>query len=202
MYNNNNSGSYNNFSNEIFSQEIYAGRNRSYFIIIKKDKNDEMYLTIKELKFNPDGTKEVHRVMIFQADFGNFLVGMQKAVEFIKSENPQAIAIRTKPTFREQDQNEQDVNGDSSQNSRQEPTKPTIQKSEPKSNSETKNFEEEGTRFSTKDYKTVAPTIIQPKQIIEEPTPVDGNVVTEVKTKQPEKPIVSFEDLDDLLEMN
>ncbi len=201
MYNNNNSSSYNNFSNEIFSQEIYAGRNRSYFIIIKQDKNDEMYLTIKELKFNPDGTKEVHRVMIFQADFGNFLVGMQKAVEFIKKENPKAIAIRSKPTFKEPDHNDQERSS-AIQSPLSENNKPIVSKPEPKEVIETRYFEEEGTRFSTKDYKSVAPTIIQPKKIIEEPTEVDGNVVTEVKPKAPEKEVVSFEDLDDLLEMN
>jgi Protein of unknown function (DUF3276) len=188
MYNNNNSSSYNNFSNEIFSQEIYAGRNRSYFIIIKQDKNGEMYLTIKELKFNMDGTKEVHRVMIFQADFGNFLVGMQKAVEFIKSENPQAIAIRTKPTFKEQD-----INEGATPIKTETPIK-VQQIPQPRT-------EHEGTTISTRDYKP-SPTIIQPKQIIEEPTPVDSNVVAEVRAKLPEKEVVTFDDLDDLLEMN
>jgi Protein of unknown function (DUF3276) len=191
MYNNN-SSSYNNFSNEIFSQEVYAGRNRSYFIIIKQDKNGEMYLTIKELKFNMDGTKEVHRVMIFQADFGNFLVGMQKAVEFIKSENPKAIAIRTKPTFKEQDHDENDSI----------PTiKPVVANPPQSAPAPQPKPEHEGTTISTKDYKP-APTIIQPKQIIEEPTPVDSNVVTEVRAKLPEKEVVTFDDLDDLLEMN
>ncbi len=201
MYNNN-SSSYNNFGNEIFSQEIYAGRNRSYFIIIKQDKNEEMYLTIKELKFNPDGTKEVHRVMIFQADYGNFLVGMQKAVEFIKKENPKAIALRTKPTFKDQDYKE----AESSELS--EPKKEIvigsqiIRKFKPTTTIATKHYEDEGTRFSTKDYKSVPPTIIQPKSVIEEPTPFDKNVVSEIKSKLPEKEIVSFEDLDNLLEMN
>lgn len=190
MYNNNNSSSYNNFSNEIFSQEVYAGRNRSYFIIIKQDKNGEMYLTIKELKFNMDGTKEVHRVMIFQADFGNFLVGMQKAVEFIKSENPKAIAIRTKPAFKDSE--------DSDSNS---PTQPALTKIIQESSVQKSEQHHEGTTISTKDYKP-APTIIQPKQIIEEPTAVDSNVVTEVRAKLPEKEVVTFDDLDDLLEMN
>ena len=196
MYNNN------NFSNEIFSQEIYAGRNRSYFIIIKQDKNGEMYLTIKELKFNPDGTKEVHRVMIFQADFGNFLVGMQKAVEFIKKENPKAIAIRSKPTFKEPEHNDREYTGAIQSSKIEFGTKPVAQKYISKDVIERKDFDEEGTRFSSKDYKSAAPTIIQPKKIIEEPTEVDGNVVAEVKIKVLEKEVVSFEDLDDLLEMN
>jgi Protein of unknown function (DUF3276) len=191
MYNNNNSSSCNNFSNEIFSQEVYAGRNRSYFIIIKQDKNGEMYLTIKELKFNMDGTKEVHRVMIFQADFGNFLVGMQKAVEFIKSENPKAIAIRTKPTFKESE--------DGDFNSQPQPVSTKIIQESPVQKSQQHH---EGTTISTRDYKLTPATIIQPKQIIEEPTPVDSNVVAEVRAKLPEKEIVSFDDLDDLLEMN
>jgi Protein of unknown function (DUF3276) len=187
---NNNSSNYNNFGNEIFSQEVYAGRNRSYFIIVKQDRNGEMYLTIKELKFNMDGTKEVHRVMIFQADFGNFLVGMQKAVDFIKSENKQAIAIRLKPTFKETE------NDDSNQ--LPTPLVSTINRSTPLSQVKT-NIDRPINSLGNHNPNS---TIIQLKNTFEESNSHDDKVVSEVRVKLPEKEIVTFDDLDDLLDMN
>ena len=226
MYNKYSGGSnYNDYSNEIFTEEIYAGRNRSYFIIVKKDKNEQIYLTLKELKYNADDTKEVHRTMIFEADLGNFLVGLQNAVEFIKKDYPDAIVTRERPP-KEYNENREDY---------QPRTQRTFERNEasdaprhkfmkrgfdrpspfPSANQSSQNVEpnqlidetqsesiDNTSIISTKSYVAPSPTIITPKKIIEEPTIVDDKVTQEVKTKAPEKPIVTFEDMEDVMDLN
>jgi Protein of unknown function (DUF3276) len=72
--------------NELFFWKIKAGVNRYYYINVKKDKNQELYLVIKEVKIDPDGNKEVHRVMVFEKDFKKFVFGMKKCLEFVNEE--------------------------------------------------------------------------------------------------------------------
>ena len=242
MYNKYSGGNnYNDYSNELFTEEIYAGRNRSYFIIVKKDKNEQVYLTLKELKFNSDDTKEVHRTMIFEADLGNFLVGLQNAVDFIKKDYPDAIITRERPAKEFSDVHEERPRGNrnydnSSYNKNLNIV--TTDNSAPKHKFMKRGFtslprpsneileqglnqsidnhntnskpdfqleseiQETTSIISTKNYVAPAPTIITPKKIIEEPTIVDDKVTKEVRTKAPEKPVVTFDDMDDVLELN
>lgn len=77
-------------SNEIFTWKVKAG-NRVYFMNVKKDKNERLYLVIKESKQGDEegSTKEVHRIMIFEKDFDRFFYGMEQVSKFV---NDQIIA--------------------------------------------------------------------------------------------------------------
>jgi hypothetical protein len=83
-YNNTNSGDKN--QNEIFTWRVKAGANRIYYLNIKTDRKGDFYLVIKETKHRDDGSKEVHRVMVFEKDLGRFVQGMQKVVEEIEKQ--------------------------------------------------------------------------------------------------------------------
>jgi hypothetical protein len=76
-----------NYQNELFTWKIKAGTNRIYYLNVKKDKNDELYIVIKESKNLMDGGRDVHRIMVFQKDFEKFVFGMKKTLEFINSQN-------------------------------------------------------------------------------------------------------------------
>ena len=69
--------------NELHSVKIRAG-SRTYFLNVKEDKNENLYLVIKESKLNQDGPNEAHRIMIFEDDFSKFIGGMKDVLEFIK----------------------------------------------------------------------------------------------------------------------
>jgi|GEM_PF-1599729 len=71
--------------NELFTWIVRAGQNRQYFLNIKQDRKGDLYLVIKETKRNQDGQKEVHRIMIFEKDLDNFVVGMKEVVHFINN---------------------------------------------------------------------------------------------------------------------
>jgi hypothetical protein len=74
--------------NELFTWKIKAGANRIYYLNVKTDKNGQYYIVIKESKTTPDGSKDVHRVMVFERDFQNFVDGMKKVIDYINN-NPQ-----------------------------------------------------------------------------------------------------------------
>ena len=76
-----------NYQNELFTWKIKAGTNRIYYLNVKKDKNDELYIVIKESKNLMYGGRDVHRIMVFQKDFEKFVFGMKKTLEFINSQN-------------------------------------------------------------------------------------------------------------------
>ena len=129
------------FSNEVFSWEVYAGKNRTYFYNLKEDKNNELYMTIKEVKYSSDGFKEVHRIIIFEKDFANFQQGFNNSVSFIKGRSPQAFVPRSRKNFEDaknqnlKQGNNQNQNQNSYQNSDQPISKISEQSKDPEPNS-------------------------------------------------------------------
>jgi hypothetical protein len=87
------------FSNEVFSWEVYAGKNRTYFFTLKEDKNNELYMTIKEVRYCADGTKDVHRIIVFEKDFANFQQGFHNSMSFVRGRRPQAFAPRIRQNY-------------------------------------------------------------------------------------------------------
>lgn len=70
--------------NELFTWVIKAGANRLYYLNVKVDKNKQVYLVIKETKrIQEDGSKEVHRVMVFEKDFHKFIQGLIEVLKFL-----------------------------------------------------------------------------------------------------------------------
>lgn len=101
-----------NYQDEVFTWKIKAGVNRIYYLNIKKDKNEQYYIVIKEVKNLPDGSKDVHRVMIFERDFVNFFLGMEKISSFI-NENPKPSPKFTINQSPQEDNNNRQSNFDS-----------------------------------------------------------------------------------------
>ncbi|MBO5922725.1 MAG: DUF3276 family protein, partial [Bacteroidaceae bacterium] len=69
----------------VFSQAIKAGK-RIYYIDVKKNRKDEMYLSITESKkiINGEGDNasvsfEKHKIFLYREDFEKFAAGLKEA---------------------------------------------------------------------------------------------------------------------------
>jgi hypothetical protein len=73
----------------VFSKSVKAGK-RIYYLDVKKNRKDEMFLTITESKKvivgegeNPQVNFEKHKIFLYQEDFDKFLEGMNQAIGYI-----------------------------------------------------------------------------------------------------------------------
>lgn len=80
----------------LHSQTIKAGQ-RLYYIDVKKNRKDEMYLSITESKKMTSGdadmphtTYEKHKIFIYREDFQKFLTSFQNALQFIEEQQGEA----------------------------------------------------------------------------------------------------------------
>lgn len=83
-------GSYENEKEIVFSQAIKAGK-RIYYIDVKKNRKEEMYLSITESKKIVSGDDaqvsfEKHKIFLYREDFEKFINSLQKAIEFVVAE--------------------------------------------------------------------------------------------------------------------
>ena len=76
----------------VFSQTIKAGK-RIYYIDVKKNRKDEMYLSITESKKivsgegeNPTFSFEKHKIFLYREDFAKFSNSLNEAIKFIIAE--------------------------------------------------------------------------------------------------------------------
>ena len=74
-----------------FSKTIKAGK-RIYYLDVKKNLKDDMFIAITESKKiqSKDNTKvsfEKHKIFLYKEDFDKFLEGMQEIIAFIRKEN-------------------------------------------------------------------------------------------------------------------
>ncbi len=76
----------------VFSQAIKAGK-RIYYIDVKKNRKDEMYLSITESKKNILGegenaqvTFEKHKIFLYREDFEKFANSLKQAIDFVTAE--------------------------------------------------------------------------------------------------------------------
>ena len=73
----------------VFSQAIKAGK-RIYYIDVKKNRKDEMYLSITESKKVVSGegddatvTFEKHKIFLYREDFEKFATSLRGAIDFV-----------------------------------------------------------------------------------------------------------------------
>ncbi len=73
-----------------FSQSIKAGK-RIYYLDVKKNRKDEMFLAITESKKVVSGEGEdsqvnfeKHKIFLYREDFEKFMEGMEQAFRYIK----------------------------------------------------------------------------------------------------------------------
>lgn len=76
----------------VFSQAIKAGK-RIYYLDVKKNRKDEMFLAITESKKIISGegedsqvSFEKHKIFLYQEDFEKFMNGLQQSIRFIQNE--------------------------------------------------------------------------------------------------------------------
>ncbi len=81
----------------VFSKSIKAGK-RIYYLDVKKNRKDEMFLAITESKkvVSGDGDEsqvsfEKHKIFLYQEDFEKFMSGLLEAVSFIREEQTQGL---------------------------------------------------------------------------------------------------------------
>ena len=92
MEDNRKSGMIENEKEIVFSQAIKAGK-RIYYIDVKKNRKDEMYLSITESKkiVNEEGenatfTFEKHKIFLYREDFAKFINSLNEAINFVIAE--------------------------------------------------------------------------------------------------------------------
>jgi hypothetical protein len=73
----------------VFSQAIKAGK-RIYYIDVKKNRKEEMYLSITESKKVVSGegndaivTFEKHKIFLYREDFEKFATSLREAIDFV-----------------------------------------------------------------------------------------------------------------------
>ena len=76
----------------VFSKAIKAGK-RIYYLDVKKNRKDEMFLAITESKKIVSGegddsqvSFEKHKIFLYKEDFEKFTNGLQQAIQFIADE--------------------------------------------------------------------------------------------------------------------
>lgn len=78
----------------LFSKSVKAGK-RIYYIDVKRDRHDELYLSLTESKRVKEGTEEMrpvfekHKIFLYREDLEKFLEAFSDAAQF---------AIETQPT--------------------------------------------------------------------------------------------------------
>ena len=73
----------------VYSQAVKAGK-RIYYLDVKRNKRDELFLSITESKKIITGegndasyTFEKHKIFLYQEDFSKFIGGLSKAISYI-----------------------------------------------------------------------------------------------------------------------
>ncbi len=76
----------------VFSQAIKAGK-RIYYIDVKKNRKEEMYISVTESKKIVSGegddatvTFEKHKIFLYREDFEKFATSLRQAIDFVVAE--------------------------------------------------------------------------------------------------------------------
>lgn len=86
----------------LFSQAIKAGH-RIYYVDVKKNRKDEMYLSITESKKLISGDSDMpqinyekHKIFIYREDFQKFRTCLKEAMDFIEKNQGEADSRQEK----------------------------------------------------------------------------------------------------------
>ena len=101
----------------VFSQAIKAGK-RIYYVDVKKNRKDEMFLAITESKKivtgsdpnDPQVSFEKHKIFLYKEDFEKFMNGLQQAIQFIQSHQQSEETSPEKPDAAPQTEEQDDTN--------------------------------------------------------------------------------------------
>ena len=77
-------------SDILFSKTVKAGQ-RIYYVDVKRNKREEMYLSITESKKMVDGSQDLpqisyekHKIFLFREDFQKFQDSLKEAMQYIQ----------------------------------------------------------------------------------------------------------------------
>lgn len=78
----------------VFSKAVKAGK-RIYYVDVKKNRKEELFIAITESKKiisgdaeSPSVNFEKHKIFLYQEDLDNFMAGLEEATRFIRSAQP------------------------------------------------------------------------------------------------------------------
>ena len=81
----------------VFSKAIKAGK-RIYYLDVRKNRKDEMFLAITESKkiISGEGESsqvsfEKHKIFLYKEDFAKFMIGMQDVMRFVEKEQGEIL---------------------------------------------------------------------------------------------------------------
>lgn len=87
----------------VFSKAIKAGK-RIYYLDVKKNRKEEMFIAITESKKvvsldkdDPQVNFEKHKIFLYKEDFEKFMNGLQQAIDFIGHEQGTTSEAHYKP---------------------------------------------------------------------------------------------------------
>ncbi len=70
---------------EVFSWRVPSDSDRrTYFLNLKENRTGDLYLTIVESKKHGETDFERRQVMVFEEDFSQFRLGLEKVFEFVR----------------------------------------------------------------------------------------------------------------------
>ena len=100
----------------VFSQAIKAGK-RIYYIDVKKNRKEEMYLSITESKKIVSGegedalvTFEKHKIFLYREDFEKFATSLRQAIDFVVAEQGEYQPRYQEPVVTEPQKEEEEDN--------------------------------------------------------------------------------------------
>jgi len=76
----------------VFFKKVNAGK-RIYYIDVKRNKKDELFLSITESKkvFNDENSEEAvfekHKIFLYKEDFDKFINALNESLEYIREQN-------------------------------------------------------------------------------------------------------------------
>jgi len=99
----------------VFSQAIKAGK-RIYYLDVKKNRKDELFLAITESKklesedANTPAQFEKHKIFLYKEDFDKFVTGLNETLDYIRESNtvdftPPKVEVTSGETLFDEDIN-------------------------------------------------------------------------------------------------
>ncbi|WP_405371888.1 PUR family DNA/RNA-binding protein [Phocaeicola sp.] len=99
----------------VFSKAIKAGK-RIYYLDVKKNRKDEMFLAITESKKIVSGEGEAsqisfekHKIFLYKEDFEKFMNGLQETIQYIEQGQGNTSSLAPHKT---EDEEHETVNSD------------------------------------------------------------------------------------------
>ena len=99
----------------VFSQSIKAGK-RIYYLDVKKNRKDEMFLAITESKKVVMGegddsqvSFEKHKIFLYKEDFEKFMNGLQETIQYIEQGQGNTSSLAP---HKKEDEEHETVNSD------------------------------------------------------------------------------------------